>query len=110
MDMGDLRNFMEENEHLSDDVEVRLATQPTWPYEYTVGAPVVAEFAYYETEEYREIDDALSNSDDPEEQKELQAQLEKFAEEWEEKEPIVYFPERRQLSYLPGEVRNLLGW
>lgn len=63
--------LMEILETCDPEAEVRLAQQPSWPFEYSVG-------------DVEEI-----GTDEG---------------------PVVYIGEGRQLNYLPGEVREALGW
>lgn len=71
-------------EDLDEDAEVRLAMQPSWPMEYTIGDVVLVE----------------ENSSRP--MSEYEA---------DEHEPgIVYISEGNQLGYLPQRVTEDLGW
>jgi hypothetical protein len=83
-----LRDLIDELEELAeehgDDVEVRMAQQPNWPFEYSVDAVV-----------------AVVNVDEDEE-----GEVEPKAGE-----PIVvYLAEGRQLGYLSGFAVRALGW
>lgn len=94
-----IRELIEEltdlaDEH-GDDAEVRLAFQPRWPLEYTVGRDVVAvTFAAPLDADY--VDDA-EDSDDA------------VADE-DHAGTIVYLGEGRQVGYLPGVAATELGW
>ena len=83
-----LRELIEElEEHaqdFGDETEVRLAQQPNWPFEYSVGATVAIDPA-----------SALEDEDD---------------EEIEDGKTIVYIGEGSQLGYLPGSATRELGW
>ena len=71
-------------EDLDEDAEVRLAMQPSWPMEYTIGDVVlVEENSSYPMSEHR-------------------------ADEYEP--GIVYISEGDQLGYLPQRVTEDLGW
>ena len=68
------------------DAEVRFASQPSWPFEYSItdvcehwpGGP-----SPYPDEEPDEPEDEM---------------------------PTVYLVEGRQIGYLPGDVKNEIGW
>jgi hypothetical protein len=62
------------------DIPVRLASQPRWPFEYTVGGVALTP------------DDADHNGTTPTD------------------EPVVWIGEGRQVGYLPGVAANALGW
>lgn len=79
MTVGELREALE---GLEDDVEVRLAMQPRWAFEYTVERVAAVEVA-----------DRNDNS-----------------EEEPPKRMTVYLAEGRQIGYLPGVVAEELGW
>lgn len=71
-------------EDLDEDAEVRLAMQPSWPMEYTIGDVVlVEETPLHELDEH-EVDDYTPG--------------------------IVYISEGDQLGYLPSQVSEELGW
>lgn len=114
--------------HLDDDTEVRLACQPNWPFEYSVGEAIVTEPGeqYYimlvtptsgtmcdwadEPGWYVTVDGA----DSPEP---VQGPLpdEQACERWIEeqvgdKKPVLYLAEGTQLGYLDGEGRRALSW
>jgi hypothetical protein len=38
MTVGELKELLD---GLDDDVDVRLAMQPSWPFEYSIGTPVI---------------------------------------------------------------------
>jgi len=71
-------------EGIPDDAEVRLAMQPSWPFEYSIGDVIPIE---------------------PDE--------EDFDEDLEEDEQpikVVYLTEGSQLGYLPGNATEAIGW
>lgn len=39
--LGDLREFVEMNDHLDSDTEVVMAVQPAWPMEYALSQDIV---------------------------------------------------------------------
>ena len=63
------------------DAEVRFASQPSWPFEYS-------------------IEDAIEHWPEPEGD----------VEDIDDEMPVVYLVEGRQLGYLPGDVKNEIGW
>ena len=78
MTVGELRNILE---CLDDDVEVRIAEQPRWAFEYTINNA-------YEVEVNRATEDnpdAISVE-------------------------ILYIVEGTQIGYLPQEVAEQIGW
>jgi hypothetical protein len=70
---------------MNPNAEVRIAHQPSWPFELSVGSVVSAE-------------DALADPDDEDEPEEL-PNLE-----------VVWIGEGSQIGYLPGAVKSALGW
>lgn len=69
-----------------DDVEVRLAIQPSWPFEHSIRDVEVVDPADAEDDEEAE---AADENDEP---------------------VVVYIAEGRQLGYLPGTASRALGW
>ena len=72
-------------ERYGDDAEVHLAQQPGWPFEYTVGQIVG-------------IDEEDGSG------------VDRDGEPIEEAPARVYIGEGEQTRYLPGIVRDELGW
>lgn len=72
--------LLEELAEMDPDAEVRLAVQPRWAFEYSIAAVVEVP--------------AVENESVP----------------GNERPPIVYLGEGAQLGYLPGYVREELGW
>ena len=77
-----LEELIEELQYLQQsgvpgDTAVRFASQPSWPFEYSIVS--VQEV---------QIDDRRSD----------------------ETETVIFLEEGRQLGYLPGEAKNMLGW
>jgi len=67
-------DLLEELQQFDPDAEVRLATQPAWPFEWSL------------------------STTDPAVEFDLDGQ------------PVAYLVEGKQLGYLPGAVRDELGW
>ena len=72
-------------EDFDEDAEIRLAMQPSWPMEYTIGDVICIEreTPLHELDEH-EVDDYTPG--------------------------IVYISEGYQLGYLPQRVTEDLGW
>ena len=66
-----------------DDVEVRMAQQPKWAFEYSIDQAVVVE-----DEDGEETRDSVVG----------------------EKQVVVYLSEGSQLGYLPEKASDELGW
>jgi hypothetical protein len=73
------------NEH-GDDVEVRFAHQPSWPFEYAISRV-----------------EAVNVSEDDEGYGDKVEEVESGA-------VVVYLAEGSQLGYLPGAAAQVLGW
>lgn len=74
-----------ESEH-GGDVDVRLAHQPSWPFEYSIS----------------EVEAGVPGYDDEDEDEESPAK--------DDRETVIYIGEGRQLGYLPGSAARALGW
>ena len=100
--VGELKELLE---GIDDDVEVRLAHQPSWPLEYA--AETVEEVTLYEVACCPRcgVEGAVLLSGDAEHD-------ECETPEWvpEETGSVLYVAEGSQLGYLPGEVSRRLGW
>lgn len=77
MNVGKLMEFLKD---LPEDAEVRIAQQPSYPFEYSVADVVI-------------IGGPLGANEDGEDD-----------------EPVVYLTEGSQLGYLPGKVSREIGW
>jgi len=71
-----------ELQRMPQDAEIRLAMQPAWPFEYSIGGVVLVS----------------SN------------ESEGFDDREHEEEAIVYLSEGSQIGYLSDEAREELGW
>lgn len=97
MSLRDLIDSLQDlADEYGDDTEVRIAQQPQWPFEYSIG----------------DIQAVSSGDDDDDDD---DAGDEAGAEEAEGKEAtddetVIYIGEGRQLGYLPGAAANALGW
>ena len=88
--------------HDFDEVEVMLAHQPRWPFELSIGEPVLHD-PLAEWEEEHGYDEPAANDPD--------------REEWladraiaEGKPKIIFIPEGLHQAYLRGRVAKLLTW
>lgn len=90
MTIGQLKQILED---LPDDAEVRIAHQPNYPFELSVGNCV-----YVEKEEPEEVSD-----DEDEEDCDL-------VEIDEDCPGVLYIAEGHQLGYLSKQAENEIGW
>ena len=101
-----IRNIIDELEYLADlhgdDTEVRFASQPTWPFEYSI-TDVIAMTT--DIRESRARAEMLDEGMTPEE---VNENLD--YEEIERDGNVVYLVEGSQLGYLPGDVKDEIGW
>jgi hypothetical protein len=74
-------------------MEVRIAQQPGWPFEYSISDGLVVDVS----------------GCDPEELPETDMDGRRFVDEHEPKE-ILYLAEGNQIGYLPGVVSSAIGW
>lgn len=83
MTVGQLLEALQDiaEEH-GGDVEVRLAHQPQWAFEYSIDDVVLVE------------------ASEPDEDD----------EDADQEEPVVYIAEKSQLGYLSGAASKALGW
>jgi len=84
--VGELRGLLADYD---EDMEVRIASQPAWPFEHEVDQAVVAGVA-----EMYECDERTGNENVP------------VGEVTE----IVYLVAGRQIGYLPPRAREAAGW
>lgn len=116
MNVRELRRRLDEVE--DDNVEVRIATQPHWPFEHEVENVVLTDKtdglvpAVGEDGSWFIInpddDDAIEAGHGPHPTEEAaNAVLSKMREE---QVRILYLSEGEQVGYLPGEARRALSW
>ena len=125
MNVGDLRSKLR---NLDDDLEVKLATQPAYPFEYNISDVMLVSRADHLELMYQAPAEDLAAEDggwfvidcheDPQddehwvdgpfkERDEAEARLERFREE----EPaMLYIVEGYEQEYLKGEARRAIGW
>jgi hypothetical protein len=85
MTVGELRELIE---GLEDGVEVRLAIQPQWAFEYSIGSAVLVGPDGDQPDAYGEEEDAAMPP----------------------AENVLYLTEGTQLGYLPGYTSRVIGW
>ena len=81
MTVGELKQELEDLESqdkLNDNTEIRIAHQPRWAFEYSLGDSVAVVWA---KDEYSE-----------------------------DRNPVVYLEEARQIGYLPQPAADAIGW
>lgn len=89
------------------DTEVRLAEQPSWPFEYSIaGVEEVKMGADQEENANLECAQEILDADHttPEERAEANRMLDSASS------TIVYIVEGTQLAYLPGLASREIGW
>ena len=103
MTIGEFIERLEEaKDAVGEDVEVRYASQPSWPFENNI-----REVHILGKHERREIAiEAMREEGMPQEQ----AEKEFDEEELENTEDVVYLEEGFQIGYLPGEAKDHIGW
>jgi hypothetical protein len=117
--------LISELEEYNPDAEVRLAFQPSWPFEYGIGDVV----GFDPTEMYRVIhgdfetegkfewfvttdeDEDVVPTDGPFETEDEahEARVDRLNRDG-QLEPVVYIGESTQLGYLPGGASKALSW
>lgn len=102
MTLSELIEKLNEIQEEHGDAEVRLAQQPSWPFEYSISDVIVESTNDFEVLSKDELEEL-----DADELKEYE-QAKKKAEE--EASSVVYIGEGSQLGYLPGSVSKSLGW
>jgi len=75
------------------DAEVKLATQPNWPFEYSIGSVVAVDLSE-EEDEFEEEEEEDVDVDDEEDDENI----------------VIYIGEGEQLGYLSHMAKQELGW
>ena len=103
MTIGELIERLEEaKDAVGEDVEVRYASQPSYPFENNI-----REVHILGKHERRELAiEAMREEGMPQEQAEKNID----EEELENTEDVVYLEEGFQIGYLPGEAKDHIGW
>jgi len=103
MTIGELIERLEEaKDALGEDVEVRYASQPSYPFDYNI-----REVHILGKDERREIAIEAMREDGMDED-EIKENFDE--EELENTEDVVYLEEGFQIGYLPGEAKDHIGW
>ena len=82
-----LERIAEDLETDADHVEVRLALQPSWPFEHEIDDVIAVE-----------VPAAVGAPDAPD------------LDTMPDLDVVIYISEQRQIGYLPGRVARELGW
>lgn len=93
MNVGELKEMLEE---LDDEMEVRFASQPSWPFENEIRSGEVVDLSSQDDEDYC----GPEGGPDPDGE----------VTEETESEEILYLVEGSQIGYLPGIVARSIGW
>jgi len=103
MKITELIDILEDLKHeVGDDAEVRFASQPTYPFEYSIRE-------VHALSKYQRLymaQDAMREEGMTEE--EIEENLDR--ESIENSENVVYLEEGCQIGYLPGEAKDYIGW
>lgn len=89
------------------DAEVRLAHQPSWPFEYAIDQVIACDM---HGDEKQEINDFLNEADPLEDGDAIDEARARLGELDGEPQVVVYLGEGSQLGYLPGVASAELGW
>jgi hypothetical protein len=97
MTVGELKGILED---LDDDIEVRFASQPSWPFEYSLSAAEAVDILGDENADDGDLEldqnqDTMDSDDYPSAPK---------------MQEILYLVEGEQIGYLPGIVSQRIGW
>lgn len=82
-----VQDLIDQLEDCDPNAEVRLAIQPSWPFEHSVRDVVEVDLTDKDADEDEEVSDYENTG-----------------------ERVVYIGEGRQIGYLPGVARDHLGW
>jgi len=99
--------LIEELQHMKTmgcdgNTEVRFASQPSWPFEYSIAGI----HSITPEERQRAAEEEMRESGMTDE--EIAENLD--YDEIVESRNVVYLEEGSQLGYLPGDVKEILGW
>ena len=104
MTIGELIERLEEaKDAVGEDVEVRYASQPSWPFENNI-----REVHILGKHERRELARERMRFEDGMSEEEIDENFDE--EELENTEDVVYLEEGFQIGYLPDEAKNHIGW
>jgi len=97
--------------HLEDcdpDAEVRLATQPSWPFEWSI-SDIIQPLSPQAITKHQ-FDDATDSQRDAWTRQEEEGTVIFVEEGYEDPPLVVYVAEGRQIGYLPANASSELGW
>ena len=103
MTIGELIERLEEaKDAVGEDVEVRYASQPSWPFENNI-----REVHILGKHERRELAVEAMREDGMDED-EIEENIDE--DELDNTEDVVYLEEGFQIGYLPDEAKDHIGW
>jgi hypothetical protein len=95
MNIHELIETLQDLEEWYPDADVRLALQPNWPFEHSIGNVIAVDINKDEDDVDDEEKDESSEEDEESE---------------ENSNVVIYIGESEQLGYLPHVVKVELGW
>lgn len=102
-----VQDLIEELQNMDPEAEVRIATQPSWPFEHSCANVVEVDLGVPGPEDVEAAHGVLNDPDCDDDEKEFARRV---LQHDDSKPKIVYLAEGRQVGYLPGVVRSELGW
>jgi len=104
MTIGELIERLEEaKDAVGEDVEVRYASQPSWPFENNI-----REVHILGRLDRRELAIEAIQREEDVDREEAEKSIDE--DELDNTEDVVYLEEGFQIGYLPGEVKDHIGW
>lgn len=99
-----VQELIDRLQEMNPEAEVRFASQPSWPFEYSIEKVVeikpdtIHELAteFFEEGQAETMEEALEMAE---------KQIANISQD-----PVVYLEEGSQLGYLPEKVKNEIGW
>ena len=111
MNITDLIQTLEEIADGSPNAEVRFASQPNWPFEYSIREVVPWNKDTMIDTEVENIQQSLEDDgQEPMSYKDMRALAERNLEDEGKLEDVVYLEEGSQLGYLPEGPKMAIGW
>ena len=103
MTIGELIERLEEaKDAVGEDVEVRYASQPSWPFEYNIrDLHILGRFERREMAVEAMREDGMTDED-------IEENIDE--DELDNTEDVVYLEEGFQIGYLPDEAKDHIGW
>ncbi len=97
-----IERLEEAKEEMSGHAEVRFASQPSWPFEYSITE------VYQMSKKERKETAIEGMREDGMSEEEITENLEDYPLHYEE--DVVYLEEGGQIGYLPDDAREMIGW